>query len=52
MCSGEVTQEVGDGGCCNLWGHPCETSMEGGKPVILRNYLIIVSPTVSDCFVY
>lgn len=49
------TGEVGvGGGCCNLWGYPCETSVEGGegKSFILRNYLIIVSLTVGDCFVY
>lgn len=43
-----------DRGCCNLWGYPCETSVEGreGESVIFCNYLIIVSLTISDCFVY
>lgn len=45
---------VGGGMCCNLWGYPCETGVEGeeGKSVILRNCYIIVSLTVGDCFVY
>lgn len=45
---------VGGEMCCNLWGYPCETGVEGeeGKSVILRNCHVIVSLTVGDCFVY
>lgn len=53
--SGLTGEGAGAGrGGCNLWGYPCETSVEGGegKSVILRNCHIIVSLTVSDCFVY
>lgn len=53
-CRGLTVAQEGGGYGCNLWGYPCETSVEGGegKSVILRNYHIIVSLTVSDCFVY
>lgn len=49
-----TVEKRGDGDYCNLWGYPCETTMEGGKEksVVLHNYPIIVSMTVNDCFVY